>query len=408
LIVKEINTEEGFYAYIQEYRMDETWFASEGSTINMTTYTGKMIFYTLEGVYVARVTFTGGEIVDDHLRSPCPDDPTNGDPGPGGGNSGPGPGGTGGNPAGSDPQIAFGWICNWRGVMHSDPSECNNPGMGGSWVIYVEMPQVRAVCDPEPDECVDENDDPCTLGCNSEGECIEENDGTIMNLATNPCEKLNVISQYQDFMDNINELNTASNNMQPGTKREKGYAYEGPVTDDNTTFVQSQPDDPNLDFTLSAGTAISAFIHNHFFLNQTDNNGNLRKSLNIFSDDDIISLYKIAKNNNIQLQYLGFPFILVYQGNMYHLEISDSAAFVNLGDLLFLEDNGKKTRVLRDEFTEYNIKNENSATTNMNNLAKLLQNHNFGLELYQSPVNNPNWRKVKVNPDNTVSLEDCN
>jgi len=32
----------------------------------------------------------------------------------------------------------------------------------------------------------------------------------------------------------------------------------------------------------------------------------------------------------------------------------------------------------------------------------------LGPDLYYSPVENPNWQKVVVNNDNSVSLEDCN
>ncbi|MBA3986888.1 MAG: hypothetical protein H0X63_10040 [Flavobacteriales bacterium] len=400
LIVKEINTEEGYYAYIQEYRIDQNWYTSS-LYLNMASYTGKMIFYSLEGLYMARVTFTGGEIVDDHLRTPCPDpdDPVNGDPGGSGGYGGDGTGG-----------LIFTDIpCPCEGHLVGQGCTCAIPPLLIiSEKFYSEDGKIneslRTVCGSAPDPCFLPNGDPC---CTTEG-CEDENDGTIINIPTKPCEKLNMISQNQDFMDKINELNTASNNTTPGTRREKGYIMEGPVTFPNYTYVESQPDDPNMNFNISTGSVISGYIHNHFFINETNANGEKMQSINVPSDADLVALYIIAKNNLIQQQFLGFPFIVVYQGNMYHLEITDVAAFIALGDLGFLNEDGRMSDFLKDEFVENNIKHENSSTSNMNNLAKLLHNGNVGLDLYQSPVNNPNWRKVKVNANNTVSLENCN
>ena len=103
LIVKETTANEGYYAYIQEYRVDENWYVSNGSILDMQTYTGKMIFYTLEGLYVAKVDFSNGQITGNEYRFPCPnDDPGGSDPGGGGSTSGPrsDPGGPGGDPGG--------------------------------------------------------------------------------------------------------------------------------------------------------------------------------------------------------------------------------------------------------------------------------------------------------------------
>lgn len=98
LIVKETTAVEGYYAYIQEYRMDENWYVGNDYILDMQTYTGKMIFYTLEGLYVAKVDFSNGQIIGEDLRSRCPD----GGGGPGGGGSTSGPGGdSGGSTGGS-------------------------------------------------------------------------------------------------------------------------------------------------------------------------------------------------------------------------------------------------------------------------------------------------------------------
>lgn len=194
LIVKETTAQEGYYAYIQEYRMDENWYVSNNYQLNMHSYTGKMIFYTLEGLYVAKVDFSNGQIVGEDLRSPCPDG--GGSSGGGGSTSGPGgdgggsTGGTGGgNGGGGSPcywwveYVEVGCIC-----VPGNTSGC--PGPTEIAVITIFCPNHREAlrspcCDGEPcelpEECWDAVGDPCPNGCNVDGTCFEENPDTGVN-----------------------------------------------------------------------------------------------------------------------------------------------------------------------------------------------------------------------------------
>lgn len=96
LVVKEINSTEGFYGYIQEYRMSEEWYRENGFDTDFTDYDRKMVIYTMEGLYVSVLEIENGFVNHAHYRSPCPDEGS----GSGGGGDGSDPGGPGGDPGG--------------------------------------------------------------------------------------------------------------------------------------------------------------------------------------------------------------------------------------------------------------------------------------------------------------------
>jgi hypothetical protein len=45
------------------------------------------------------------------------------------------------------PVNAVGWRCNYKGVIHSSPYECANPGLGGVW--FMSIPSGEKIGDPE-------------------------------------------------------------------------------------------------------------------------------------------------------------------------------------------------------------------------------------------------------------------
>lgn len=350
LIVKETTAVEGYYAYIQEYRMDENWYVGNGSILDMHTYTGKMVFYTLEGLYLARVNFSNGQIIGEDIRSPCPnDDPGGGDPGGGGSGSGPGvgDGGSGGGTGGGSGTggggiqiIVIG--CDCAPIPHppGDTScVCGTeiPGTPG-YIIIVWGSEIddinetlRSPCGDFPPQCSHPNGDPCPCNATNTG-CIEENDGVgVIIIPQTPCQKLNFLSQTQNFQDKINELNTLSNALPSETRYEKGYVLNG--LNNNTTYTpfQSLPNRPHINFQLPFGTIITGFMHNHFYINETGSNGETIKSLSVFSDEDIFSLYKLAKGGHISNPN-GFTYVMVYQGTMYHLQITNLTQFINFVD----------------------------------------------------------------------------
>lgn len=111
-----------------------------------------------------------------------------------------------------------------------------------------------------------------------------------------------------------------------------------------------------------------------------------------------------------------FTFVVVYKGDMYHLQIENLQDFIDFGDDWLAEPNGTKSdwlRAVMNNPAEGNVRHPLGNDINRNNFAKMLNlfsnlNINPGISLYHSKVNNPNWKKVTVGPNNTIKLQECN
>ncbi len=200
LIVKEINTEEGFYGYIQEYRMSNDWYRENGFDTDFTDYDGKMVIYTMGGLYVSVLEIENGYVNHAHYRSPCPDEGSgsgdNSGPGPGGDGGGTGgTGGTGGGTGGFNITVDYICGCNPGHVGGSSNPKCDctladipvgfNIGIRSmeGWILN----ELRSPCPPmsdAPNNCYDQYNDPCPFGCNPEGGCAEENEEIAINPPT--------------------------------------------------------------------------------------------------------------------------------------------------------------------------------------------------------------------------------
>ncbi|MCR9181579.1 MAG: hypothetical protein NXH73_01520 [Flavobacteriaceae bacterium] len=212
-------------------------------------------------------------------------------------------------------------------------------------------------------------------------------------------------------MDKINELNTLSNALPTEPRFEKGYIING-ATYTPVQGIQNLPALQNI--SVSQGSTINGLIHNHFFINEQGSNGKRLQSLSIFSDEDVYSLYKLAKNGHIA-DINGFTYVMVYKGDMYHLQIENLQDFIDFGDEFLLNNAGNGiSRFLLDIMKnpkEGNVRHPLGNDVNRGNFAKMLNmisSLNPGLSLYHSKVNNPNWKKVIVGANNTISLQECN
>jgi hypothetical protein len=135
--------------------------------------------------------------------------------------------------------------------------------------------------------------------------------------------------------------------------------------------------------------------------------------VSIFSDEDVFSLYRMAKGGHVETTN-GFTFAMVYQGDIYHLQIEDLQEFIDFGNNFLENPDGSKSKFLYDlmnKADEGNIQHEASNNQNRDNFAKMLKlisSLSTSLSLYHSSVDNPEWKKVAVDQNNNVSLEDCN
>lgn len=202
LIVKESSS--GLLSYITEYRPDVDWVSNYRNTQDFSTFTGEVLHYSIEGKYIAKLNLNNGVATSGETRSPCPENDTpegnNGNNGEGestsdgntsDGNTSDGNNGNNNDDAPVDVTGELKWLCNWRGQLHNGPTECNNPGEGGTWVILITYGDksveetLRCPEDDAPIECHEVNGDPCPHGCNADGTgCleIEENTNDIVGV----------------------------------------------------------------------------------------------------------------------------------------------------------------------------------------------------------------------------------
>ena len=189
LIVKEYLDE--LYLYIIKYVPDSTWLKSYKSNHDFAHFSGMIYYYDSDGVYLGKGTMVNGSSISTENRNNCPpnngsntsDDSPNGNPSGGGGATG-GDASTGSSGTGG----GLYWI--YVTVYHTIPSgetfefgpgsECQHPGECIVTVVveFVYQEQDRTVRNlvdcPEPEDCYDSNGDPCTNGCDENGQCIED------------------------------------------------------------------------------------------------------------------------------------------------------------------------------------------------------------------------------------------
>ena len=186
LIVKEYG--DMLYMYILKYVPSQDWLDTYQGDFSLGSFKGEIYVYSETGRYVAVVNLDNGVSVSSEGRAndECPDptDPDNPDGNSGGSPSGDGgsdgstTSGTGPGSSGSDIPIditaEFGWRCNWRNQLHANPNDCNNPGMGGEWVILIDDAHRSmindVVCPPPNNDC----DVDCEFGVGPNCECLPE------------------------------------------------------------------------------------------------------------------------------------------------------------------------------------------------------------------------------------------
>ncbi len=435
LVVKETAT--GVYSYIMKIRPDVNWFNNQtGTEMNMVDYTGDIILYTSEGIYVHKTTFSAGQPVSYETRDPCPNEGGGNNP-PGGGGGNPPNGGTGNNPpsgGGNNPPPTGGGNNPPTGGGGGDPCiviviETVDCG-GGQYceIIHVYTCEdyffnpLRTPCPlpTQPEECELQND--CEFGFDQDCNCLpdpndptNENNETGINLTQIPCEILSSLENNSDFKLILQDLkNKASTDnketvyiMTGNVLMTGNYQYYDPYEG-----VESEL---GVNLTIDEGYKLSAMAHNH-------NNDAENRDLSIFSPADIYTLYRIIKFDNAESNSLFFSFLVTASGTVYALRVNNASALINFGDVNFFgwddEDAENNSNSLNDEFAGKDdstltfptgIKNSNTVEENELSFMKILDNTlvNIGLELYKADENFENWKKVELNY-NQINYSNCN
>lgn len=408
LIVKETTAIEGYYAYIQEYRMDENWYVGNDSILDMQTYTGKMIFYTIEGLYVARVNFSNGQIIGEDLRSPCPnDDPGGGDPDPGGGGSGSGPGdggpGGGGDPGGgSGGGTGGGGIiiievpCTCQGHLPGDPTcVCENP----PYIVIVwgtESNEIndflRSPCDELPPQCSHPNGDPCPCNATNDG-CLDENPNVgVIHIKPHPdCTILNQILAHQPTKSKIENLQNDLN-----SPIEKGF----------NLYMNSNGD------VLSTPIALGEFDRfNYSTASNVFGGTHLHHDgvFPMFSLGDVNALYDFWTNfNNGSNDSSILTHVMVNEFGVYALKIEDVGKLTNFYNLFTGDPDiiDWLNRQLKEKYLELEDPETGELTGNSISFEKALlelfvSDYDTGVSLYKAKTDLSGWDRKALNSSGT-------
>jgi hypothetical protein len=406
LIVKETTSFEGYYAYIQEYRMDKSWYEGNDSTLDMHTYTGKMIFYTIEGLYVATLDFSNGQITGEVLMSPCPPDPGDGSGGgSGGGGSGTGPGGTGpgsgsGGGTGGGGIIIIEVPCTCQGHPPGHTScVCENP----PYVIILwgsEVNEINEVmsfpCDEIPTQCSQPNGDPCPCNATNDG-CVEENPNVgVIRIKQHPdCTILNQILNHQPTKSKIEDLQNDLN-----SPIEKGFNLYMNSNGDvlSTPIAPGQIDN----FNLSTSSAVFGGVHLH-------HNG----IYPMFAFGDLLALYNIWTNNGLNDSSI-IVNIMVSQYGVYAIKIKNVGQFTIFYNLTtgnqsiqeFLNDK------MRDSYESLSDPITGQLTGNSIAFEKafleFMGDYDSGVSLYKAKNDLSGWDRKDLNQSGTpVSTYSC-
>jgi len=415
LIVKETNTQEGYYAYIQEYRMDKYWYQGNGSGIDLTSYTGKMIFYNLEGIYIAKLSYSNGQITEEDLRSPCPPDPGGGGGnGSGGGSGGSGNGtgkgdggstggsggGTGGGFGGGGIQVILVPCTGGPGHYPGDSCDCSNlPHCDPPYIIIVWGDEINDIndlmrnpCDELPVQCHYPNGDPCPCNATNDG-CLEENPNVGVNH-TKPhpdCAILNQILEHQPTKSKIVDLQNDLN-----SPIEKGFNLYMNSNGD----VLSTPIAPGEFDRFNYSTTSNIFGGTHLHHDGV---------FPMFSLPDVNALYSFWANfDNGTNDSSLMTHIMVSQFGVYAVKIADVGKLTNFYNLT--TGSPDLLEWLNEQLAEKYLELENPETGELTGnsiafekalLELLVSGYDAGVSLYKAKSDLSGWDKKALNSSGT-------
>lgn len=406
LIVKETTAQEGYYAYIQEYRMDENWYRNQDLGFDFTTYTGKIIFYNLEGIYVAKLSYSNGQITEEDLRSPCQGGGSGsggGGPDPGGGSTG----GTGGGSGGSGIQVVV-VVCTGGPEHQPGDPECEcytDPNCDPGYIIIMwgsegggdDISELLRTpcCDGQPCvdpiQCVGPFNEPCDCNATNDG-CIDESPNVGINLFKphQDCTILKQILEHQPTKSKIVDLQNDLN-----SPIEKGFNLYLNSSGD----VLSTPIAPGEidNFGLSTSSNVFGGAHLH-------HNG----VFPMFSFGDPLALYSVRSNfNNGSNDSSLITIIMVSQYGVYATKIEDwgkLTIFHNLatGDSdildwlneLLLESYENLSDSITGQLTGNSIAFEKA-------FLEFMDGYDSGVSLYKAKTDLSGWDRKALNSSGT-------
>ena len=268
--------------------------------------------------------------------------------------------------------------------------------------IDVYCSPLRSPCPPVgtiPPECYLPNGDPCPLGCDTQGNCIEEVPPVGVNIYTTPpCSFIGTQIADSNF---IEKVNTLKNNL--NLHHEMGFSQ-----DNVGNFTELTPLGLfKLDINITPTTI--GFIHMHqnsFESGILDDNGNPKiiNPVKIFSPGDVIEFLKLVQNasqNGIPSKMI-FGSVYTSSGG-YTLRFTGNASTIPL-NLLNLSD-----EELKDLNTDFRDNYINKFYNKEKAFLKFL-NDKIGVEAVRLfKINNNNSvKELTLSPSgNSVTRTPC-
>lgn len=391
LVVKE--TSDGTYSYIMKIRPDYTWLMQNGGILDLINYTGDIVLYTTNGIYVHKTTFSNGEPISWDTRDPCPPETSGGggseSEGGGTGTTPPSFPGTGGGQCFIEITCEIPCTCLWH--CNRSICTCPNPPVISMNVICIPL---KTPCPPPstiPPECYLPNGDPCPLGCDAQGNCIEELPpaGVNIPLIKNPCDHLN-FTTTEDA--NVNTL--IKNIIQNTQDREKSFQLN---LNPNTGLYQPtdiETSEERLTAKIHFNGSVIVFIHSH-----------PSQAFGMFSGNDVLSIYSMyARYYSNDVFFNNFTMMLVYGSDVFAIKMGSFATIAKFEEIL---SNEMKTKRFTDAFEKYYEVNH-SPLQLKEDFFNVLEQFDLDIALFQADVS-PNdmitgWNEVDKE---TLTLTPC-
>jgi len=412
----------GVFSYIMEYRPALEWHNSYLRPQDMSTFTGDILYYRINGQYVGKVGMQQGDSVSVENRNPC--DNQDGNSNDFGTNGIDGEADTGNTTGNTDTTGNTGTSDNTDNDTGS--TDTNGTGSNCDFTIAADCPgedncgevvfipidcggdqnftdtsignAVRTLCG-EDNECYESNGDPC------EDSTDDAPVGVLMQVfEDDPCKDLkNVTVNNAEVRVKLNQLlvNGQSNNREQVFKVRKNLDTNLDSPTDLTQGNQecSEARVSNLGFTFLAA-------HSH----PLSENCNL---FGMFSGGDILQLAKMATFYQGQgaTHFNTYTFILTYDLKAYAIKFDKQEAVESLIDIY---TNSEKFIDFRKQFIRDYEKLADqpgeiaSESELMSGMFDILEGFNLDISLYKAATGNnfvTGWNKIN---QETLQQEPCN
>lgn len=214
----------------------------------------------------------------------------------------------------------------------------------------------------------------------------------VNDTIPNPCDQADSLEKDQAIINLLSGLKTKA--LNPLTINETSHIYlnnSNGILDYAT--VEGEPGEAGID--LQVHQPVDGCMHNHF-------NG----LLSIFSPDDLWSMFKLSRDNNMVNPSTFNIFVTTASETQYLLKIEDSVKFKNFASKSLSQDFWYFKFTYQDT---WEIDIDNDRETNEKAFLRFLKQSNggSGLKLFKGNADFSEWTPLGLDRDNNVVPEPC-